>query len=146
MKITTQWTEKMQFVAEADAHRVTMDTKSPIGSDTALSPKQLLLAAVCGCTGMDVVALLKKYKQPLETFSVEAEADLTTGIHPAIFTEIRLTFKATGAIESSQIVEAVKLSQTKFCGVSAMVAKAVPITYSIEVNGASVGVGRAEFP
>ena len=58
----------MRFTAEVENHSVQMDTKAPIGEDTAITPKQMLIAAICGCTGMDVVALLKKYQQPITNF------------------------------------------------------------------------------
>ena len=135
----------MKFTAEADNHRVEMDAKSPIGSDTALTPKQLLLASISGCTAMDVVALLRKYKQPLDSFQIEADASLTEGVQPAVFKEIKLVFKLKGDINAEKALEALKLSQTKYCGVSAMVFKSVPISYSVELNGTSIGTGKADF-
>ncbi len=145
MKVQSIWNEKMKFTAEADNHRVEMDAKSPIGGDTALTPKQLLLASISGCTAMDVVALLKKYKQPLESLQIDADAPLTEGVQPAIFKKIKLVFKLKGEINAEKAIEAVKLSQTKYCGVSAMVFKTVPISYSVELNGALIGTGKADF-
>jgi putative redox protein len=145
MKMKCTWNQKMNFSAEADGYRVTMDAKSPVGDSSAMSPKQLVLAGVCGCTAMDVAALLKKYKQPLENFVVEAEASLTEGVHPAVFKEIKLLFKLTGPIEAAKILEAVQLSQSKYCGVSAMIAKTAAILYDVELNGKTIGTGRAAF-
>jgi putative redox protein len=76
-------------------------------------PKQLLLAAICGCT--------------------------------AIFKEVRLQFVITGKVDPERALESVRLSQTRYCGVSAMVSKSVPILYSVLVNDCLVGEGRAEF-
>ena len=135
----------MKFTAEADDHRVQMDAKSPIGTDAALTPKQLLLAGICGCTAMDVVALLKKNKQPLENFEVEADAVTTEGVHPAVFKEVKLTFHLKGELDAQKVLEAVRLSQTKYCGVSAMVSQSVPISYTVNLNGDSIGVGKADF-
>lgn len=135
----------MKFDAKADEHAVLMDAKPPIGENAGFAPKQLLLAAISGCTAMDVAALLKKYKQPLESFQVEADADSTEGSHPIVFKEIRLTYRLAGQLDSAKVLEAVTLSQTKYCGVSAMVSKAVPISYSVEVNGQGVGTGHSEF-
>lgn len=145
MKLECVWNEKMKFTAKAENHEVMIDTKPPIGGDTALSPKQLLLAGVCGCTGMDVVSLLKKYKQPLEAFQIEIDAPLTEGAYPIVFQTINLVFKLRGAIDPAKVLEAVKLSQTKYCAVSAMVSKAVPITYTIELNGKNIGSGHSDF-
>ena len=145
MKTKSTWTEKMKFDAESRNFKIQMDAKSPMGSDSAMTPKELLLLAVSGCTGMDVVALLKKFKQPFETFSVDAEGELTEGTHPSIFKEIHLTFKITGNVEALKAIEAVELSQTKYCGVSAMVAKSVPIHYTLLINEKKVGSGQAKF-
>ncbi len=145
MKIQCVWNEKMKFTSETDGHRVEMDSKPPFGTDTAMTPKQLVLAGLCGCTAMDVVSLMKKHKQPLESFEVEAEASQTTGGHPAVFKEVHLVFKLKGVLDVEKVLEAVMLSQTQYCGVSAMISKAAPIDYVVELNGKSIGAGRAEF-
>lgn len=145
MKVHSTWVEKMKFTAQADQHQIEMDAKAPLGGDSALTPKQLLLAGVSGCTAMDVVALLRKFKQPLESFHIEADAPLTEGIQPAVFKEIKLTFKLTGEVMAEKVLEAVRLSQTKYCGVSAMVFKTVPISYTVELNGSLIGSGKADF-
>ncbi|OFZ31355.1 MAG: hypothetical protein A2622_01850 [Bdellovibrionales bacterium RIFCSPHIGHO2_01_FULL_40_29] len=145
MKVLCTWTEKVAFLAQANSHQIKMDTTGPIGSDSAPTPKQLVLSAVCGCTGMDVVSLLKKFKQPMETFQIEAEASVTEGGHPVVFKEVNLVFKFTGAMESSKVMEAVTLSQTKYCSISAMLSKAVPILYKVELNNENIGAGQALF-
>lgn len=134
----------MSFTAAAGKHSFNMDTQAPLGSDTAPTPKQLLLAGVAGCTAMDVVALLKKYRQEIESFDVEVEGEASSG-YPSVFPELRLTFRLHGKIESEKALEAVRLSQTKYCGVSAMISKGVPIHYVVELNGVQVGAGNAQF-
>ena len=145
MKLQCTWNDKMRFTAEADKHRVDMDTQPPLGADTAMTPKQLVVAAICGCTAMDVVALLKKFKQPLESFLIEADTSLTEGRGPIVFKEVRLVFKIKGALDGAKVMEAVVLSQTKYCSVSAMLSKAVPISYVVELNGEKIGAGTADF-
>ena len=145
MKLKSVWREKMRFTAEVDNHSIPMDTKSPIGEDTAATPKQMLMAAICGCTGMDVVALLKKYQQPLSKFEIEAEASVTDGAHPIVFKEVQLVFKLEGVLEKEKVLEAIMLSQTKYCSVSAMLSKAFPIHYTVQLNSESIGAGSAQF-
>jgi putative redox protein len=145
MKLKSVWGEKMRFTAEVDNHSVPMDTKAPIGDDTAVTPKQLLVAAICGCTGMDVVALLKKFKQPLSKFETEAEASVTDGAHPIVFRGVQLTFKLEGALDKQKVLEAITLSQTKYCSVSAMLSKAFPINYTVQLNSETIGNGAAQF-
>lgn len=145
MRVQCTWKEKLQFQAEGDGHSIAMDAKSPVGNDSALTPKQLVLAGVCGCTAMDVASLLKKHKQPLEAMTVEAEAPTTSGTHPVVFKEVQLRFRFQGNLDPKVVLESIRLSQTKFCGVSAMLSKAVPIRYTAELNGQSIGEGQADF-
>jgi len=139
------WKERMQFSAQAGEHTLTMDAKPPLGQGKAQSPKQLLLAALCGCTAMDVVALLRKHRQDMQNFEVTAEANTHEGVHPAVFTEIALAFRIQGGVAPAIALEAVRLSQTLYCGVSAMLSRAVPIRYEVFVNGVSAGQGQAQF-
>lgn len=145
MNTVCNWQEKVSFVASFGQHQVPMDTKAPIGSDNAASPKQLVLAAICGCTGMDVVSLLRKGKQQPKAFAITAHADLTDG-HPATFKQVHLVYKVDGDVTSELIVDAVTKSMTIYCGVSAMIAKACTISYDIELNHVRVGSGEAKFP
>ena len=144
MNVECVWNEKLRFTASADSHSVTMDAKAPLGGDAGATPKQLLLMAVCGCSSMDIVSLLKKYRQDLSDFRVDAEAEVSVE-HPAIFKTIDLTFRLSGVIEPEKALEAVRLSQTKYCSVSAMVSRAVEIRYSVELNGEEIGRGIADF-
>lgn len=146
MKIVTKWKEKMVFEASADGHHVLMDTKPPIGSDTAMTPKQLVAVGLAGCTAMDVVALMKKHKQPVESFEIETEIEKSTGGYPEVFTSALITFRLKGAIDPAKAYEAVMLSQTKYCGVSAMLAHALPIRYQVELNGERIGEVGSSFP
>jgi len=145
MKIKLIWAEKMRFFAEMNHHTVPMDTNPPLGEDTAVTPKQLLIAAICGCTGMDVVALLKKYQQPLAKFEIQTEALVTEGLHPIVFKEVQLLFKLEGAMDKEKVLTAITLSQTKYCSVSAMLSKAFPIHYAVQLNSENIGAGSAKF-
>ena len=144
MNIEVKWEQKMLFNARIDGHTVAMDAKSPIGNDSAPSPKQLTLAGICGCTGMDVTALLHKYKQKVESFTIEAEAP-QTDTHPRMFTSVHLKYIFTGPVEVEKVKAAIHLSMTQYCGVSAMISKAAPIDYEVIINGESVGTGEAAF-
>lgn len=144
MKVQCVWTEKLQFVSTMESRSIVMDAKKPVGNDTAPTPKDLLLAALCGCTAMDVVALMRKQKQPLEEFSIEAEAKVRAS-HPAIFSEIQLTYHLKGALDKDAAIEAVRLSESKYCSVSAMISRTVPVRYAVHVNGEPVADGQANF-
>jgi len=139
------WKGNLQFATEGGDQSVMMDAKPPVGQGKGQTPKQLLLAALCGCTAMDVASLLRKHRQAIKRFEITAEATSREGVHPAVFTAIDIAFRIEGTVEPSLALEAARLSQTLYCGISAMLSRAVPIRYEVFINGASVGGGEAQF-
>jgi putative redox protein len=141
-------THRSQFCFDLSIrdHKLAIDSQvSAGGQNLGPTPKELLLGGIIGCAGMDVVGILKKHKMTPDSFAVSAEAD-TRKEHPRIFTGVDAVFEATGAnIGSDEFYEAVKLSMTKYCGVSAMVSKTVPIRYKVVLNGKDLGEGLADF-
>jgi putative redox protein len=145
MKAHLKWDQKMVFGIDAAGNSVSADARPPIGDGKAMAPKELLLSALASCTAMDVVALLKKHRQKLDRFEIDVEADLSEGGHPKVFTGAKLTFSVAGEVEPKVVLESVIASQTRFCGVSAMLSRAFPISYDVFVNGELVGSGSANF-
>lgn len=145
MEVTLNWRDGMAFTGNAAGHEVPMDAKSPIGKGAAPTPKELVALGLGGCTAMDVIALLKKHKQPPTAFETRVNVTTSTGKNPAVFENAEVLFVVEGAVEPSLLLESVELSQTKYCGVSAMLLKAFPITYRVELNGAEIGRGEARF-
>ena len=130
--VKTSWQNKMAFDSQIDNHTLRMDTGGLLGDDTGPSPKKLLLSSLAGCTGMDVVALLKKMRVPFTGMEIDIDADLTEE-HPKVYSEIRLKYRIFGNdLNKGKIEKAVQLSQEKYCGVSAMLRKNSPINYTIE--------------
>lgn len=145
MKLNLKWNEAMNFTASTAENNVTMDAKSPLGHGSAMTPKELVVAGLAGCTAMDVAALFKKHKQSPESFEVSVDVETSTGAHPIVFTRATLTFSVTGDVSKDVFIEAVNLSQTKYCGVSAMLSKAFPIQYKIILNNVLIHEGQAHF-
>ncbi len=130
--VKTSWVNKMAFDNQIDNHVLRTDAPKVMGDDSGPSPKKLLLASLAACTGIDVVSLLEKMKVPFEGLAMDVEADLTTE-HPKVYSEIRLTYRFFGKdLNQNKIEKAIKLSQDKYCGVSAMLKKNCPIVYTIE--------------
>lgn len=130
--VQSKWIHKMAFSSQIDQHQVRMDTTGLVGDDSGPSPKKLLLAALAGCTGMDVVALLKKMRVSFDNLIIDIEADLTQE-HPRVFSVIRINYRIYGhQLKENKIKKAIDLSQVKYCGVSAMLKKNSPIHYTIE--------------
>lgn len=125
----------MAFQMDLDGHNFITDASKEIGGENlGPRPKKLLLAGLIGCTGIDVVSILKKMKVELESFNLEAKAE-SSEEHPKIYTEIHLTYRFKGKnLPIDKLEKAVSLSQEKYCGVSAMLKKAAPVTYDIVVE------------
>jgi putative redox protein len=145
MKVALTWQGKMKFEAAARGNLTSIDGRSPVGSDTALSPKELLLSSLAGCTAIDVVGLLKTRRQHLESFDIDVEAESSGSAHPRVFTAAKLTFRMRGEIDPQVALDAIAASQSQYCGVSAMLSRAFPIHYELELNGTVVGGGQAHF-
>jgi putative redox protein len=130
-KISTVWKDKMAFESQLGSHVVRMGTTPALGDDSGPSPKQLVLAGLAGCTGMDVVSLLRKMRVDFKDFEINIEADLTED-HPIVFSEIRMSYLIFGKdVNKDKVKKAIDLSQEKYCGVSAMLKKNSPISYTI---------------
>jgi len=129
------WKGGLAFDVKLGEHRFSLDTSREHGGhDLGPSPKSLLLAGIAGCSGMDVVSILSKMKQPLDGLEVSVTA-VTADEHPRIYTNIHLQYKVYGnQIEREKVEKAVMLSQTKYCGVAAMLGKAASITWDIKIE------------
>lgn len=146
MKAKVSWLEKMKFTGEANNFSVKLDAKKPIGSDEGMSPKEAVLIGLCGCTAMDVVALLRKFKQSQKSLEVSVVASPTAeGVHPVMFKEFQLEYACTGEVDAVKLSEAVQLSLTKYCSVSAMLSKVGPIRYVVKLNDVTISNGQAHF-
>ena len=126
------------FTGKADSnHWVVMDGPESFGGSNAGSrPKELLLLALGGCTGSDVVSILKKKRVELDDFEIRLEANVSEE-HPQVFTDIHVQYVFYGQdINPKDVESAIELSTTKYCSVSAMLRKGVNITHSylIEAN------------
>ena len=95
------------------------------------SPMEAVLMALCGCTSVDVVSILKKKRQQLTGLRVSAAAQRAE-TPPQVFTHIKLTYAVRGVKLSRKAVEdAVSLSKNKYCSVSKMLEKAATLDYEI---------------
>jgi putative redox protein len=133
---TIVWQGDMAFDVELHGHHFLIDADESVGGkNRGPRPKDLLLSGLAGCTGMDVVALLRNRKMPFDGFSVRVDAD-STEEHPRVYSAIRIEYRFTGsALDAEKIRKAVQLSRERYCGVSAMLAKVAPITDRIFLNG-----------
>jgi putative redox protein len=132
--MTTTWKGDMAFEAELDGHKVLMDAAQDNGGqDSGPRPKPMLLASFSGCSGMDVISILKKMREPCSWFELKVDAESSQD-HPKRYTSIKLRyqFKKSDNLNPVNVQKACKLSQDKYCGVSAMLKDAAKLEWSIE--------------
>lgn len=134
-KVTAVNTGGMAFQVEQDGHRFVLDADPSVGGENkGPRPKALLLSGLAGCTGMDVASILGKMKVNYDRLTVEVEANLTDQ-HPRVYDKIHLKYILSGQdLDKEKIDKAVRLSQDKYCGASAMLSKSAELTYEIRVE------------
>lgn len=133
--ISASLKENMAFEMEINGHKVTTDaTVENGGNNLGPSPKALLLAGLIGCSGIDVMTITKKMRLEIEDVNVDIEAE-TREEDPKIYNYIKIIYRFKGKdLSYDKLERAVKLSMEKYCGVAAMLEKAVPITYEIKIE------------
>lgn len=129
-KTITTWKKAHEFEAEHEGNKIQMDGLTENGH----GPKALLLSALAGCSGIDVVDILIKMRINFSDLIIEAEADQTEE-HPKVFKDIHITYKIkTARKNEAKLRKAIELSLEKYCGVAAMLKKNSPIDYSILIK------------
>ena len=126
----------ISFAGKTDSnHWITVDGPENLGgSNAGISPKELLLLSLAGCTASDVISILQKKRVKLDDFEINISADITEE-HPKVFTKIDLEYVFYGDnIAEKDVERAIELSETKYCGVTAMLKNAIVINHSYKIN------------
>lgn len=115
-------------------HLLEMDTTPPFGEDAAAGPKEALLAALAGCTAMDVASILRKKRQSATRYEVGVSGE-SADEHPRVFTSITVEHRIAGEVEPEALRRSVELSATRYCPVSRMLSAAVRIEHWYRLEG-----------
>ena len=132
--VDTSWKGNMLFDANVSGHHVIMDAMPAVGGeDKGARPKELMLASLAGCTGMDVVSILRKMRVEFTGLNIHVEADVTED-HPKHYEKMHIIYEFTGKdLQMDQLKKAVELSQDRYCGVSFVYKKAMEVSYEIQI-------------
>jgi len=130
MTIThTVWHKDHEFTSSLDHNTIKIDGARKNG----FGPKALLLSGLAGCSGIDIVDVLKKMRVEFSDFSIEVKAAQTEDL-PKVYKDIYITYKVkTDKENKEKVKKAIDLSLEKYCGVSAMLQKNSPIHYTLEI-------------
>ena len=135
MKAIIKQIKGCSFIGKADSnHWVAIDTpKESCGSDAASTPMELVLLALGGCSGADVVSILNKKKVSLNSFEINIDAERAES-YPKVYTKINLEYVFYGKnIDPKHVERAIALSHEKYCSVSAMLKPTISITSSYKI-------------
>jgi putative redox protein len=126
-----KWIGEERFVATGSSgHAITID--SDRASNTAPGPMELLLLALGACTATDVVSILKKKRQKLESLEVICSGERAPE-PPKVWTKLEVLYRLRGALDENAVKRAIELSEQKYCSVSAMLQKTATLTWSHEI-------------
>jgi putative redox protein len=129
-----QWVGKERFVAQSPSgHMVALD--SDRSSNGAPGPMELLLIALGACTATDVVAILAKKRQKLDSFEVDVSGERAAE-PPTVWVKLEIVYKLRGLLDEKAVEHAIQLSEEKYCSVAAMLRKTAPITFRYEIEPA----------
>ena len=131
------YVDGLQFVAAATSgHAIVMDGDIEVGGrDTGPRPMEMLLMGIGGCSGMDVISILKKKKQDVKGLEINVKGDKAEN-YPKKFTDINLEFVVKGKnISEDAVKRAVELSMEKYCSVKATLEGSAKITYNYRIAG-----------
>ncbi len=132
-----KWVEGLQFVARDDrGHAFVVDTTTDVGGlNQGITPGRLLLIALAGCTGMDVISILKKKQQKVSSFEVAVWGDQAPD-YPRKFVKIKVEYRIKAKdIETEAVERAIRLSEEKYCLIRATLIPQVQITSSYTIEG-----------
>jgi Predicted redox protein, regulator of disulfide bond formation len=134
-KINMKWQKSMSFEATVGDYKLNIDaTPEHGGQGNGPDPKPLILIALAGCTGMDVVSLLAKMREELVEFDITVEADISED-HPKVYTRFTIEYHLKGkTLDQEKVIKSIKMSQEKYCGVAAMLRKVAPLDFKIFLN------------
>jgi putative redox protein len=138
-EIDVQWMGKMQFNALVNGHTIIMDGPEKVGGeDNGPIPKPFVLTALAGCTGMDIAAILRKADKNPDEFDIKVIGEISKRA-PIEYIAIHIIYDFRGNAENKEAaLNAVNDSQEKYCGVSSMLKKALPVTWEVNYNGVQI--------
>ena len=123
---------EMTFDVVVNGHTIVLDaSRDSGGTNQGPRPKSLLLAALAGCTAMDVVSLLNKMRVSFDDFRVSVEGNITDE-HPKHYENMHVTYTIKGRdVDREKVIKAITMSQDKYCGVSYTLKQGLKITWEL---------------
>lgn len=128
--VRVKWIDGMRFVAtDSMGHSIVMDASKQVGGESSgFSPLQLLLAALGGCTGIDIVHLMRKQRQQMDNLEIVVSGERVEE-PPRVYSNIHVEYRVKGKdIKETMVQRAIRLSEDKYCSVGAMLKAKAKVT------------------
>jgi putative redox protein len=127
-----KWIGDERFVATGPlGHAIAIDSDRK--SNTAMGPMEMLLMALGACTATDIVIILKKKRQKLESLNVVCSGERAAD-PPQVWTKFELVYQLRGELDDAAVKQAIELSEGKYCSVSAMLKKTATVKWRYEIE------------
>ena len=128
---------------DANGHTVRLDTSvEGGGTNFGVRPMQMLLMGLGGCSGIDIVSILKKQRQTIDGFNMKIEGEREAGKEPSIWKNVTIVFELTGNIDPDKAKRACELSMDKYCSVAETLRRAGgELKWEVRVNQSEKAVG-----
>jgi putative redox protein len=132
MELTIKWKEKMAFSGVTPSgHEINMDAAENVGGqNSGARPTELLLHAVAGCTGIDIISILHKMRLEPSSFQMDVKGERADD-HPKRFTDIHIHYALEGELPEEKVARAIQLSKEKYCSVSHSLNANMTVSFSI---------------
>jgi len=129
-----KWINGMFFEADIAGYKISIDSDPEFGGQNkGPKPKPLMMVALAGCTGMDLVSLMNKMRVEYDDLNIIVEGDITEE-HPKHFKKMKVIFEIKGGnVDRSKVEKAVTMSKEKYCGVSHSYKQAMELDYEIRI-------------
>jgi len=123
-------------LTDAKGHTMKIDIPAEYGGNgDGFRPMQTMLSALCGCSAVDVVSILKKQRQTIEGMIIRVDGERQHGIEPSLWEKVHLLFELKGDLDAGKAARAVELSISKYCSVAETLRRAgAKITWEVMVN------------
>ena len=137
-EVQISWLDKLGFEGEMNGHKITIDAEAKVGGkDRGPRPKPFMLLSLAGCTAMDVASILEKMRVKMDDFKVKVSGELTEE-HPKQYKSMHVIYEFWGKeLPMAKLEKAINLSEDRYCGVSAVYKKVMPVTSEIIVYEAN---------
>jgi putative redox protein len=142
---TIRWTDGSQFIGRpTSGHAIVIDADRDRNS--GVGPMELLLLGLGGCTGADVVSILRKMRENVTGVEIQIRGERAT-TPPTVYTEIHVHYVVTGVdVKEKSVQDAIHLSESKYCGVAAMLGKTAKMTFDYEIRNAEGSLSAVPKP